>query len=68
MRIVKKNNLEFKIFKTEEDACKSIADRIIEIINTKSNGANQTANIGLATGKSPLSVYKHLVKSYQETK
>ena len=46
---------------TYEDISKQIADLFIEQINNKPNSV-----LGLATGTSPIDVYKNLIKAYDE--
>lgn len=55
MKILLKNN--------KEEIGKEIASRIVELINKKPNTV-----LGLATGSSPITTYKELIKAYKEKK
>lgn len=54
--------MELKIL-TNEEINEEIANEIVDLINKKPN-----AVLGLATGSSPVGVYKELIKKYQDKK
>lgn len=51
------------ITKSYEESCKTVADLIIETVNTKEN-----PKLGLATGSTAEGVYPFLIKAYEEKK
>ena len=64
---ITKNNINILVYKSNLEATKDVAKKIAGLMNRKkTDGLNQTANIGLATGKSPLMVYKELVRMHKE--
>ena len=52
--------MELKIL-TDKEINEEVANEIVELINKKPN-----AVLGLATGGSPVGVYKELIKKYNE--
>ena len=54
-----------KIFPTPEDGSKYVADEIAKAIREK-QGLGQQIVLGLATGSTPISLYKELVRLHKE--
>jgi len=59
--------LPVSIYPDEQIASKAIAQTIAKIIKDK-QALNKNAVLGLATGKTPISVYQELVRMHQEEK
>lgn len=57
--------LPVKIFETSVDASLAVAKRIADLINLKKSG-NKNAILGLATGATPVKVYRELVRMHKE--
>jgi glucosamine-6-phosphate deaminase len=51
--------MEFKVFDTYEEASKYAADLVAEVIKNKKD-----AVLGLATGSTPIGIYKELIRKY----
>ncbi|MEO5911371.1 MAG: glucosamine-6-phosphate deaminase [Pelobium sp.] len=57
--------LPVTVFDNELEACKKVALRIASLINSKNEKMEKTI-LGLATGASPVGVYKELIRLHQE--
>lgn len=57
--------LPVTVFVNELEACKKVASRIASLINVKNEKMEKTI-LGLATGASPVGVYKELIRLHQE--
>lgn len=55
--------MEIKVFKNDEEIAEKAAGDIISLVNSKNNPV-----IGFATGASPVSTYKRIIKAYNEGK
>jgi len=53
--------MEFKVFDTYEEASKYAADLVAEVIKDKKD-----AVLGLATGSTPIGMYKELIRKYEK--
>ena len=59
-----KEHLEVKIYSDSDIASKAVTDYIIEKINQK-NKRGEAFVLGLATGSTPIKVYRNLIQAYQ---
>lgn len=53
------------IYDNADDACKVVADAITELIQQR-NAENKSAVLGLATGSTPVRLYRELIRRHQE--
>jgi glucosamine-6-phosphate deaminase len=54
-----------QIYNTADEACQTVADAITELINER-NAANQPSVLGLATGSTPVRLYRELIRRHKE--
>ena len=59
-----KERLEVKIYSDSDIASKAVTDHIIEKINQK-NKRGEAFVLGLATGSTPIKVYRNLIQAYK---
>jgi len=65
-----KKNIEkipVELYENSADASRAVAREIIDIINGKAQ-KNESCVLGLATGSSPMTVYKELINLYEDGK
>lgn len=53
------------IYDNADDACKVVADAITKLIHQR-NAENKSAVLGLATGSTPVRLYRELIRRHQE--
>ena len=53
------------IYDNADDACKVVADAITKLIQQR-NAENKSAVLGLATGSTPVRLYRELIRRHQE--
>ena len=58
-------HIEVKIYRDSDIASKAISDYIIEKINQKTK-VGESFVLGLATGSSPIKVYRNLIQAYKD--
>ena len=56
-----------KIFQNDKEACRAVARRIADCIRRK-NAEGRPAVLGLATGHTPINVYRELARLHREEK
>jgi len=63
----KKNveRLPVRIFEDDKEASRAVAERIAEVIRAKAADGKSTV-LGLATGRTPVNVYKELIRMHKE--
>ena len=54
-----------QIYSSADAACKTVADAITQLI-TERNAANKPAVLGLATGSTPVRLYRELIRRHRE--
>lgn len=54
-----------QIYNSADDACQTVADAITDLINER-NAANKPTVLGLATGSTPVRLYRELIRRHQE--
>lgn len=54
-----------QIYHSADDACSIVADAITDLINART-AANKPAVLGLATGSTPVRLYRELIRRHQE--
>lgn len=60
--------VQVKIFSNETNAlAEEVAQEIVSLIN-KNNAIQKSTILGLATGNTPLDVYRELIRLYKESK
>ena len=59
-----RENIESKIYNDSDIASKAVTDHIIEKINQK-NKRGEAFVLGLATGSTPIKVYRNLIQAYK---
>ena len=62
---LKPEEIPTRIFESASDASKTVADEISDLIRMK-DGMGESCVLGLATGSTPTSVYKELVRLHRE--
>lgn len=60
-----RNGISIKIYEDKEQASVAVAQRIAELIKSKRENAGK-AVLGLATGATPVGVYKELIRMHRE--
>lgn len=58
-------NIPTQIFSDADAACKTVADAITQLINER-NAANKPTALGLATGSTPVRLYRELIRRHKE--
>ena len=53
------------IYNSADDACNTVADAITDLINER-NAANKPTVLGLATGSTPVRLYRELIRRHNE--
>ena len=54
-----------QIYNSADDACQTVADAITDLINER-NAANKPTVLGLATGSTPVRLYRELIRRHQK--
>ena len=54
-----------QIYNSADDACQTVADAITDLINER-NAANKQTVLGLATGSTPVRLYRELIRRHQK--
>ena len=63
--MISKERISVEIYKENEQACQAVAERIAALIRSN-HGANKTTVLGLATGHTPVNIYKELIRMHRE--
>lgn len=58
-------NIPTQIYSSADAACKTVADAITQLI-TERNAANKPAILGLATGSTPVRLYRELIRRHRK--
>lgn len=58
-------NIPTQVYASADEACVSVADAITELIQER-QAANKTAVLGLATGSTPVRLYRELIRRHKE--
>ena len=58
-------NIPTQIYSSADAACKTVADAISQLI-TERNAASKTTVLGLATGSTPVRLYRELIRRHRE--
>ncbi len=58
-------NIPTRIYSSADAACETVADAISQLI-TERNAANKTTVLGLATGSTPVRLYRELIRRHRE--
>ena len=62
---MKRERIPTKIFDDSSDAAKVVAEQIADLIRAKA-AAGKTAVLGLATGHTPVNVYRQLIGMHRQ--